>query len=153
MILDSRFGRCGVMTSIPNWSDMTDSTIQPAAITTGLGASPSQTKLGDDHIAEFSDVFREAIKARNIYAAWARKLTNAKPSDPDVCSFITRKSRKQKEWDSKYLGVYLHGLDTRVHVDRIAQPEPPSVRIRFGVSTFLFHSSPPSSDGGGGRGR
>ncbi|GFX72944.1 hypothetical protein TNCV_1752501 [Trichonephila clavipes] len=33
--------------------------------------------------------------------------------------------------ESGYLGVYLHGLDTRVHVDRIAQPEPPSVRIRF----------------------
>ncbi|GFS73799.1 uncharacterized protein TNCV_1458391 [Trichonephila clavipes] len=31
----------------------------------------------------------------------------------------------------------------------IAQPEPPSVRIRFGLSTFLFRSSPPSSDGGG----
>ncbi|GFT82428.1 hypothetical protein TNCV_4927811 [Trichonephila clavipes] len=51
--------------------------------------------------------------------------------------------------ESGYLGVYLHGLDTRVHVDRIAQPEPPSVRIRFGLSTFLFRSSPPSSDGEG----
>ncbi|GFU98717.1 hypothetical protein TNCV_3677851 [Trichonephila clavipes] len=51
----------------------------------------------------------------------------------------------------KYLGVYLHGLDTRVHVDSIAQPEPPSVRVRFGLSTFLFRSSPPSSNGGGGR--
>ncbi|GFT88394.1 nucleic-acid-binding protein from transposon X-element [Trichonephila clavipes] len=75
------------MTSIPNWSEMTDSTVQPAATTTGLGASPSQTNLGDDHIAENSDVFREAIKARNIYAAWARKLTNAKPSDPDVQTY------------------------------------------------------------------
>ncbi|GFW42983.1 hypothetical protein TNCV_435561 [Trichonephila clavipes] len=84
---DSRFGRCGDMTSIPNWSDMTDSSVQPAATTTGLVASPSQTQLGDDHIAEFSDVFREAIKARNIYAAWARKLTNAKPSDPDVQTY------------------------------------------------------------------
>ncbi|GFS69714.1 hypothetical protein TNCV_4053001 [Trichonephila clavipes] len=41
----------------------------------------------------------------------------------------------------------------------IVQPEPPSVRIRFGfdsdsrLSTFLFRSSPPSSNGGGGRGR
>ncbi|GFW26083.1 dimer_Tnp_hAT domain-containing protein [Trichonephila clavipes] len=38
--------------------------------------------------------------------------------------------------ESGYLGVYLHGLDTRVHVDRIAQPKPPSVRIRFGLSTL-----------------
>ncbi|GFS88790.1 hypothetical protein TNCV_4816811 [Trichonephila clavipes] len=72
------------MTSTPNWSDMTDSTDKSAAITTGLGASPSQTVIGEDHIAENSDIFREAIQARNIYAAWARKLTNAKPSDPDV---------------------------------------------------------------------
>ncbi|GFV58224.1 hypothetical protein TNCV_1288691 [Trichonephila clavipes] len=75
------------MTSIPNWSEMTDSTVQPAANTTGLGASPSQTTIGDDHIAENSDVFREAIKARNIYAAWARKFTNAKPSDRDVQTY------------------------------------------------------------------
>ncbi|GFV94206.1 hypothetical protein TNCV_1136611 [Trichonephila clavipes] len=75
------------MTSTPNWSDMTDSSVKPAATTTGLGASPSQTNLGDDHIAENSDVFREAIKARNIYAAWARKLTNAKPSDPDLQTY------------------------------------------------------------------
>ncbi|GFW90432.1 hypothetical protein TNCV_1390491 [Trichonephila clavipes] len=66
---------------------MTDSSDKPAATTTGLGASPSQTNLGDDHIAENSDVFREAIKARNIYAAWARKLTNAKPSDPDLQTY------------------------------------------------------------------
>ncbi|GFU18569.1 hypothetical protein TNCV_1805701 [Trichonephila clavipes] len=72
------------MTSITNWSDRTDSTVHPSTITTGLGASPSQTTIGDEHIAEFSDVFREAINARNIYAAWARKLTNAKPSYPDV---------------------------------------------------------------------
>ncbi|GFT29232.1 transposon Ty3-G Gag-Pol polyprotein [Trichonephila clavipes] len=35
----------------------------------------------------------------------------------------------------------------------IAQPEPPSVRIRFELSTLLFRSSPPSSNGEGGRGR
>ncbi|GFW35164.1 MULE domain-containing protein [Trichonephila clavipes] len=81
---DSRFGRCGDMTSNANWSNRTYSSEPPPTITTGLGASPSQTKIGDEHIAEFSDVFREAINARNIYAAWARKLTNAKPSDPDV---------------------------------------------------------------------
>ncbi|GFW34853.1 hypothetical protein TNCV_432491 [Trichonephila clavipes] len=32
-----------------------------------------------------SDLFRETIIARNVYAAWARKLTTAKPtSDPDL---------------------------------------------------------------------
>ncbi|GFY32078.1 hypothetical protein TNCV_2622151 [Trichonephila clavipes] len=72
------------MTSITNWSERTDSTDKSAATTTGLGASPSQTVIGDDYIAENSDIFREAITARKIYAAWARKLTNAKPTDPDV---------------------------------------------------------------------
>ncbi|GFW79744.1 hypothetical protein TNCV_2589641 [Trichonephila clavipes] len=62
------------MTSNANWSDRTDSSEPPPTNTTGLGASPSQTKIGDEHIAEFSDVFREAINARNIYAAWARKI-------------------------------------------------------------------------------
>ncbi|GFS88772.1 hypothetical protein TNCV_4816661 [Trichonephila clavipes] len=84
---DSRFGRCGDMTSIPNWSDMTDSTVQPAATTTGLGASPSRVTTGDELIAEKSDLFREAIRARNVYAAWARKLTNARPNDPKLQEF------------------------------------------------------------------
>ncbi|GFT96929.1 hypothetical protein TNCV_5107291 [Trichonephila clavipes] len=72
------------MTSNANWSDRTDISAPPSTTSTGLGASPSQSNISDDYIAEFSDVFREAISARNIYAAWARKLTNAKPSDPDV---------------------------------------------------------------------
>ncbi|GFR03422.1 hypothetical protein TNCT_378161 [Trichonephila clavata] len=62
-----------------SWSDRTDAT-SPSA--TGLGAncdSPSRKSFGDDFIVENSDVFREAIKARNVYAAWARKLTQAKP--------------------------------------------------------------------------
>ncbi|GFW59864.1 uncharacterized protein TNCV_2917461 [Trichonephila clavipes] len=84
---DSRFGRCGDMTSIPNWSDMTDSSVQPAATTTGLGASPSRVTTGDKLIAEKSDLFREAIRARNVYAAWARKLTNARPNDPKLQEF------------------------------------------------------------------
>ncbi|GFT59705.1 RNA-directed DNA polymerase from mobile element jockey [Trichonephila clavipes] len=42
---------------------------------------------GDDHIAECSDLFREAIQARNVYAAWARKLTNARPNDPKLQSY------------------------------------------------------------------
>ncbi|GFT55661.1 hypothetical protein TNCV_1059651 [Trichonephila clavipes] len=81
------FRRCGDMTSIPNWSDMTDSSVQPAATTTGLGASPSRVTTGDELIAEKSDLFREAIRARNVYAAWARKLTNARPNDPKLQEF------------------------------------------------------------------
>ncbi|GFQ70669.1 retrovirus-related Pol polyprotein from transposon opus, partial [Trichonephila clavata] len=66
----------------------TDVSTSPS--TTGLGAhcdSPSRKSFGDDYIVEHSDVFREAIKARNVYAAWARKLTQAKPSDPDLQNF------------------------------------------------------------------
>ncbi|GFR29821.1 hypothetical protein TNCT_555351, partial [Trichonephila clavata] len=66
----------------------TDVSTSPS--TTGLGAqcdSPSRKSFGDDYIVEHSDVFREAIKARNIYAAWARKLTHAKPTDPDLQNF------------------------------------------------------------------
>ncbi|GFQ72226.1 RNA-directed DNA polymerase from mobile element jockey, partial [Trichonephila clavata] len=78
------------MTSIENgsWSDRTDASTSPSI--TGLGAqcdSPSRKSFGDDYIVEHSDVFREAIKARNVYAAWARKLTQAKPTDPDLQNF------------------------------------------------------------------
>ncbi|GFU73699.1 RNA-directed DNA polymerase from mobile element jockey [Trichonephila clavipes] len=75
------------MTSNANWSDRTDISAPPSTTSTGLGASPSQANVGDDYIAEFSDMFREAINARNIYVAWARKLTNAKHSDPDVQTY------------------------------------------------------------------
>ncbi|GFT87337.1 hypothetical protein TNCV_1447791 [Trichonephila clavipes] len=61
---DSRFDRRGDMTSISNWSERTDSTDKSTATTTGLGASPSQTVIGDEFIAENSDIFREAITAR-----------------------------------------------------------------------------------------
>ncbi|GFQ70219.1 hypothetical protein TNCT_686311, partial [Trichonephila clavata] len=71
-----------------SWSERTDVSTSPS--TTGLGAhcdSPSRKSFGDDYIVEHSDVFREAIKARNVYAALARKLTQAKPSDPDLPNF------------------------------------------------------------------
>ncbi|GFT94168.1 zinc finger protein [Trichonephila clavipes] len=71
------------MTSITNWSERTDSTVT-LTTTTGLGASPSRVTTGDELIAEKSDLFREAIRARNVYAAWARKLTNARPNDPKL---------------------------------------------------------------------
>ncbi|GFQ71543.1 hypothetical protein TNCT_551351, partial [Trichonephila clavata] len=62
----------------------------PITSTPNLGAkSPSQASLGDDYIAENSDLFRETIKARNVYAAWARKLTQAKPQDPALQSYHT----------------------------------------------------------------
>ncbi|GFU76577.1 transposable element Tcb2 transposase [Trichonephila clavipes] len=47
LIRDSCSERCGVMTSTTNWSDRTDSTIQPSANTTGLGASPSRVATSD----------------------------------------------------------------------------------------------------------
>ncbi|GFQ71493.1 RNA-directed DNA polymerase from mobile element jockey [Trichonephila clavata] len=76
------------MTSIDqgSWSDRTDATTPSV---TGLGAceSPSRKSFGDEFIVVNSDVFREAIKARNVYAAWARKLTQAKPDDPDLQNF------------------------------------------------------------------
>ncbi|GFW21993.1 zinc finger protein [Trichonephila clavipes] len=69
------------MTSTTDWSERTDDTEkQPPN-------SPSRMIAGDDHIAECSDLFREAIQARNVYAAWARKLTNARPNDPKLQSY------------------------------------------------------------------
>ncbi|GFS90597.1 hypothetical protein TNCV_4097891 [Trichonephila clavipes] len=76
------------MTSNVNWSDRTDQSAPPQPISTGLGASPSQVIAGDDSIAENSDLFREAILARNVYAAWARKLTNARPNDPKMQNYL-----------------------------------------------------------------
>ncbi|GFW56132.1 nucleic-acid-binding protein from transposon X-element [Trichonephila clavipes] len=53
--------------------------------TAGAGASsPSRLTFDDAFIVENSDLFRETIIARNVYAAWARKLTTAKPNDPDL---------------------------------------------------------------------
>ncbi|GFU83153.1 hypothetical protein TNCV_3737641 [Trichonephila clavipes] len=69
------------MTSTTDWSERTDDTEQQPP------NSPSRMIAGDDHIAECSDLFREAIQARNVYAAWARKLTNARPNDPKLQSY------------------------------------------------------------------
>ncbi|GFW56914.1 hypothetical protein TNCV_161441 [Trichonephila clavipes] len=68
------------MTSTTDWSERTTTEQQPPN-------SPSRMIAGDDHIAECSDLFREAIQARNVYAAWARKLTNARPNDPKLQSY------------------------------------------------------------------
>ncbi|GFQ95598.1 hypothetical protein TNCT_421311 [Trichonephila clavata] len=70
-----------------NWSERTD-TSTPSTTSPNLGAkSPSQASVGDDFIVENSDLFRETIKDRNVYAAWARKLTQAKPQDPNLQSY------------------------------------------------------------------
>ncbi|GFW56110.1 hypothetical protein TNCV_3852781 [Trichonephila clavipes] len=69
------------MMSSTDWSERTVVTEQQPP------NSPSRIIAGDDHIAEFSDLFREAIQARNVYAAWARKLTNARPNDPKLQSY------------------------------------------------------------------
>ncbi|GFY31942.1 RNA-directed DNA polymerase from mobile element jockey [Trichonephila clavipes] len=138
LLFDSRFGRCGDMTSIPNWSEMTDSTVQPAANIKGLGASPSQTTIGDDHIAENSDVFREAIKARNIYAAWARKLTNAKPSDPDVQTY---------HMEVKKAGETVETLLVKLNVPlfKIPASEKELDKIVFRVKNRPVVSTPPKN--------
>ncbi|GFV37962.1 hypothetical protein TNCV_2663751 [Trichonephila clavipes] len=88
VFFDSRFGRRGNMTSNVNWSDRADQSATPQTASAGLGAlSPSQVHAGDEYIAENSDLFREAICARNVYAAWSRKLTNARPNDPKLQSY------------------------------------------------------------------
>ncbi|GFW95050.1 uncharacterized protein TNCV_4685721 [Trichonephila clavipes] len=80
---DSRFGRRASMTSIESWSERTEQSSSQTN-TAGLGAiSPSRICFGDT-LAENSNLFRETIVARNVYAAWARKLTTAKPDDPDL---------------------------------------------------------------------
>ncbi|GFT94140.1 RNA-directed DNA polymerase from mobile element jockey [Trichonephila clavipes] len=62
---------------------MTSSDIGTA--TAGVAASsPSRLTFDDSFIVENSDLFRETIIARNVYAAWARKFTTAKPNDPDL---------------------------------------------------------------------
>ncbi|GFT26280.1 hypothetical protein TNCV_727001 [Trichonephila clavipes] len=62
---------------------MTSSDIGTA--TAGAAASsPSRLTFDDSFIVENSDLFRETIIARNVYAAWARKLTTTKPNDPDL---------------------------------------------------------------------
>ncbi|GFV75911.1 hypothetical protein TNCV_1455081 [Trichonephila clavipes] len=66
--LDSCSGRRLMTTSADSWSDRTMASSDLGTATAGAGAtSPSQT-----------------IIARNVYAAWARKLTTAKPNDPDL---------------------------------------------------------------------
>ncbi|GFU03543.1 zinc finger protein [Trichonephila clavipes] len=75
------------MTSNAKWSERSDLPDPPQTTPMSLGVSPSRIIAGDDHITEFSDLFREAIQARNVYAAWAGKLTNARPNDPKLQSY------------------------------------------------------------------
>ncbi|GFW38946.1 zinc finger protein [Trichonephila clavipes] len=73
------------MTSAESWSERTMQSTEPETATAGVGAiSPSRLYFDDAYIVENSDLFRETIIARNVYAAWARKLTTAKPNDPDL---------------------------------------------------------------------
>ncbi|GFS64148.1 hypothetical protein TNCV_3945131 [Trichonephila clavipes] len=74
-----------MMTSSESWSLRTMQSTAPKTVTAAVGAiSPSRLCFDDDFVEEHSDLFRETIIARNVYAAWARKLTNAKPNDPDL---------------------------------------------------------------------
>ncbi|GFV75926.1 hypothetical protein TNCV_1455231 [Trichonephila clavipes] len=85
--LDSCSGRRLMTTSADSWSDRTMPSSDLGTATAGAGAtSPSRLCFDDAFIVENSDLFfpRETIIARNVYAAWARKLTTAKPNDPDL---------------------------------------------------------------------
>ncbi|GFR28914.1 hypothetical protein TNCT_532041 [Trichonephila clavata] len=71
-VASSGSGRRASMTSIENGSrsERTDDLTKTS--TAGLGAcstSPSQIPFGDEYVTENSVVFRETIKARNVYAA------------------------------------------------------------------------------------
>ncbi|GFU84315.1 hypothetical protein TNCV_1252081 [Trichonephila clavipes] len=72
-------------TSADSWSDRTMASSDIGTATAGAGAtSPSRLCFDDAFVVENSDLFRETIIARNVYAAWARKLITAKPNDPDL---------------------------------------------------------------------
>ncbi|GFS67794.1 hypothetical protein TNCV_4364461 [Trichonephila clavipes] len=72
-------------TSADSWSDRTMQSNDSGTATAGVGAvSPSRLCFDDAFIVENSDLFRETIIARNVCAAWARKLTTAKPNDPEL---------------------------------------------------------------------
>ncbi|GFS91421.1 hypothetical protein TNCV_4548131 [Trichonephila clavipes] len=89
------------MTFNSNWSERTDSTSITSTSTTGLGAiSPSRVNTGDEYIAEKSDLFREAICARDVYAALARKMTNARPNDPKLQSYHQEVTKAGETVDS-----------------------------------------------------
>ncbi|GFU19663.1 hypothetical protein TNCV_2814451 [Trichonephila clavipes] len=90
------------MTSIESWSERTEHLSNTQINTAGLGAtSPSRTCIGDEYIAEHSDLFRETIVARNVYAAWARKLTTAKPDDPELQNIHLEVGKSLKNQEAK----------------------------------------------------
>ncbi|GFU07910.1 hypothetical protein TNCV_2806681 [Trichonephila clavipes] len=94
------------MTSTTDWSERTDDTEKQPPI------SPPRMIAGDDHIAECSDLFREAIQARNVYAAWARKLTNARPNDPKLQSYHQEVTKAGYGNFGKELGVLVFILNS-----------------------------------------
>ncbi|GFV93316.1 hypothetical protein TNCV_3685391 [Trichonephila clavipes] len=99
---DSRSGRRASMTSIESWSERTEHSSNTQINTAGLGAiSPSRTCIGNEYIAEHSDLFRETIVARNVYSAWARKLTTAKPDDPDFQNIHLEVGKSVKNQETK----------------------------------------------------
>ncbi|GFU96930.1 nucleic-acid-binding protein from transposon X-element [Trichonephila clavipes] len=65
-----------MMTSAESWSERTTQSTEPGTN---------------------SDLFRETIVAQNVYAAWARKLTNAKPNDPDLQTIPMEVSKSEQE--------------------------------------------------------
>ncbi|GFY23235.1 hypothetical protein TNCV_3764731 [Trichonephila clavipes] len=109
-------------TSSDSWSERTMQTTEPGTVTAGVGAfSPSRLYFDDAFIVENSDLFRETIIARNVYSAWARKLTTAKPNDPDLQQ-IHMEVSKSGEIVSTHLAtldVQLFKIPASEELDRI----------------------------------
>ncbi|GFS95019.1 hypothetical protein TNCV_4413461 [Trichonephila clavipes] len=95
---------------------------------TGLGASsPSRICFGNDFIAENSDAFRETIKARNVYVAWARKLTTTKPDDPNLQSIHQEVGSQNQEASGSSSSPRSKGRKAKRSVDSNGfAPLPPS---------------------------
>ncbi|GFU30562.1 hypothetical protein TNCV_3278091 [Trichonephila clavipes] len=114
---------CRLMTtSADSWSERTMQSTEPETLTAGVGAfSPSRLCFDDAFVVENSDLFRETIIARNVYAAWARKLTTAKPNDPDLQT-IHMEVSKSGEIASTHLAkldVPLFKISASEELDRI----------------------------------
>ncbi|GFT95556.1 hypothetical protein NPIL_234251 [Nephila pilipes] len=82
-----------MMDALTNWSDRTDEAMEQSIENTkpttnsdqgaALSASPSSKIYSEEFFAVNFSMTRRAIKGRNAYAAWARKLGTTKKDDPE----------------------------------------------------------------------
>ncbi|GFR20163.1 hypothetical protein TNCT_87711 [Trichonephila clavata] len=90
-------------------------------------------------MVENFDLFRETIKARNVYAAWARKLTQAKPQDPTFRASTSNLESQKCERNcspngvaaTPADGVFCHSEVGTKEVDIVA----PTTSTRFGTDS------------------